>query len=142
MKQAMKNVSSAILAVILLLCTVSCAEKVDVTGLWENATYLSDTTLGNGTNTVTVEVTAGDKTVVLTVKTDKATLGEALYEHGLVSDPTFFDTCNGIKADWDADKAYWSFYIGDETNIAAYGIGDEKSVTSGEPTYRLVYTKQ
>ncbi len=139
MKQTIKITTSLLLAVMLLLCAVSCAEKVEATGLWESATYRSDTTLGSGANTVKVEVTAEEQTVVFTIKTDKATLGEALFEHELVNDPTFFDTCNGIKADWNEDKAYWTFYVNDER--VSYGIGDAKASTSTDATYRIVYTK-
>ncbi len=141
MKQIMKITSSLLLIAMLLFCAVSCAEKVDTNELWESATYSSDTVIGEGANTVNVEITAGDKTVKLTIKTDKATLGEALFEHGLVNDASFFNVCNGITADWDKEQAYWSFYVGNETAVANYGINDEKSVTSGEPVYRLVYTK-
>ncbi len=139
MKRTMKITTSMLLVIMLVFCAVSCAEKVGETGLWENATYLSDTTLGDGANTVKVELTAEEQTVIFTIKTDKATLGEALFEHKLINDATFFDTCNGMKADWDKDKAYWAFYVGDE--MAQYGVGDPKAVTTGEPTYKIVYTK-
>ncbi len=135
MKNMIKITTSWFLIAIFLFCTVSCAEKID---LWETATYRSDVTLGDGANTVKVEFTAEDQTVVFTIKTDKATLGEALFEHGLVNDPVFFDVCNGIKADWEKHQAYWAFYVGDE--IASYGIGDAKAVTTDAPTYKLVYT--
>ncbi len=139
MKQTMKIASSLLLVVIFMFCAVSCAGKIDTAALWASATYSADTTLGEGANTVTVAVEAGEKTVTLTIKTDKATLGEALFEHGLVNDPVFFDTCNGIKADWEKDQAYWAFYIGDE--MASFGIGNEDAVTTGEHAYKLVYTK-
>lgn len=139
MKKTMRTAASLLALLMLVVCVVSCGEKVEATGLWENATYLSDTTVGEGANTVTVIITAEEKTVTLTVKTDKATLGEALYEHGIINDATFFDTCIGMKADWDKDAAYWAFYVGDET--AQYGVGDERAVTTGNPTYKIVYTK-
>lgn len=139
MKKTMKTAASLLALLMLVVCVVSCGEKVEATGLWENATYLSDTTVGEGANTVTVIITAEEKTVTLTVKTDKATLGEALYEHGIINDATFFDTCIGMKADWDKDAAYWAFYVGDE--MAQYGVGDERAVTTGNPTYKIVYTK-
>lgn len=139
MKKTMRTAASLLALLMLVVCVVSCGEKVEATGLWENATYLSDTTVGDGANTVTVIITAEEKTVTLTVKTDKATLGEALYEHGIINDATFFDTCIGMKADWDKDAAYWAFYVGDET--AQYGVGDERAVTTGNPTYKIVYTK-
>ncbi len=139
MKQTIKIITSLLLAVMLLFCFVSCKKQIDTTGLWENAIYRSDTGLGSGANTVKVEVTAAEQTVIFTIKTDKATLGEALFEHELVNDPSFFDTCNGIKADWNKDKAYWTFYVNDER--VSYGIGDAKASTSTDATYRIVYTK-
>lgn len=139
MKKTMKIGMSLLLVAILAFCIASCGAKTDGTGLWENATYKNDTTLGDGANTVTVEVTAEDKTVVLTLKTDKATLGEALFEEGLINDASFFNVCNGMTADWDKDKAYWAFYIGDE--MAMFGVNDAQAVTAGSPVYKLVYTK-
>lgn len=139
MKSTIKTTVCLLLTLTLLICTAACAENADKTGLWENALYLTDTTLGEGASTVRVELTAQERTITFTLKTDKATLGEALYEQQLINDPSFFDTFNGIKADWDADKAYWAFYVGDD--IAPYGVGDAKAVTAGEPVYKIVYTK-
>ncbi len=137
MKQTLKLTASILLAVMLIFTVTSCGEAPDA--LWENATYTEDTTLGAGANTVVVEVVAGDKSVTLTIATDKATLGEAMFENGIVNDPSFFDTCNGIKADWDKDSAYWTFKVDGET--AQYGIGDEKASTVTESAYSIVYTK-
>ncbi len=139
MKQTIKITASWFLVVLMLFCVASCAERVDATGLWESATYLSDTTLGRGENTVKVEIVAGEQSITLTVKTDKETLGEALYEQGLVNDPSFFDTCNGMTADWERDQAYWAFYVGDEP--ASYGIGDAQAVATEDVSYRIVYTE-
>ncbi len=139
MKKTFQYITFLILALVIILCTVSCAGNIDTEAVWESATYISDTTVGNGANTVKVEITAGEKTIILTLRTDKATLGEAMLEHDLVNDATFFDTCNGIKADWNKDNAYWSFFVGDKR--AEYGIGDALAATAGEPTYKLIYTK-
>ncbi len=138
-KNTIKLITILLLSLSLLLCFAACEEEVDATGLWENATYRSDTTVGEGADTVKVEIVAGEQSITLTLKTDKATLGEALYEHGIVNDPSFFDTCNGIKADWDKDQAYWAFYVGGE--MAMYGIGDVQAVTANAPEYKIVYTK-
>ncbi len=139
MKRTVKTTALLLLAVMLLLLAVSCGKKVNAEGLWENATYLSDTTVGEGANTVTVMIKAGEQSITLTVKTDKATLGEALYELEIINDPSFFDTCNGILASWDKDQAYWGFCQNGE--MLPYGVGDEKATTAGNPTYELVYTK-
>ncbi len=136
MKHKMKTATCLLLTLLLLFYTVSCAPKVKQTGLWESATYLGDTTLGDGANTVEVELSAEEQTITFTIKTDKTTLGDALFEHGLTNDPTFFDTCNGIRADWDADGAYWAFYI--DGTLATIGIGD--AAVPSEQSYRIVYT--
>ena len=125
------------MAVIMLLCFVSCAEKVDATGIWENATYLSDTAVGKGEKTVTVEIIAADQSITLTVKTDKDNLGAALYEHGIINDPTFFDTCNGMVASWEKDQAYWAFK--QDGKMLNYGVGDAK--ISGGESFSIEYTK-
>ena len=137
MKKTIVSAISVILSVVCVLCLVSCAEKVDATGLWENATYLSDTTLGKGEKTVSFTVEVEEQIITITLKTDKATLGEAMYEHRLINDPAFFDTLNGIKADWNKDKAYWAFYQGEDFMME--GVNDTK--ISGGESYRFVYTK-
>ncbi|MBQ8408678.1 MAG: hypothetical protein IJY39_07415 [Clostridia bacterium] len=137
MKKTTVSTVSIILSLVCLLCLVSCAEKVDATGLWENATYLSDTTLGKGEKTVSFTVEAEDQVITITLKTDKETLGEAMYEHGLVNDPSFFNVLNGIEANWEKDQAYWAFYNGDEYMM----VGISEASVEGEVNYRFVYTK-
>ncbi len=139
MKQTMKITTSLLLVVISLFSVISCTGKINTEELWKNATYTSNTTLGGGNNTVQVEISAGDRAIKLTINTDKTTLGEALFENGIVNDPLFFDTCNGIKADWNKDQASWAFYINDQ--LAEFGIGDAQSTVTGENEYKLVYTK-
>lgn len=136
MKKQILSVTAIIICALSLLCLVSC-DKVDATGLWENATYLSNTTLGNGSKTVTIDVEAAEQKVTITLKTDKATLGEAMYEQGLINDPSFFNTLNGITADWNAHQAYWAFYNGED--YMTVGVA-ETGVNGGEH-YRFVYTK-
>ena len=136
MKKTLLSASAVILAVITLLCFASC-EKVDATGIWENATYLSDTTVGKGEKTVTVEVIAADQSVTLTVKTDKEDLGAALFELGIINDPAFFDTCNGMLASWEKDQAYWAFK--QDGKMLNYGVNDAK--ISGGESFSIEYTK-
>ena len=139
MKNKFRLTASLLLVDVMLFCVVSCAEKVDATGLWEDAKYLSDTTLGEGENTVKVLVVCEDQSITFTIKTDKDNLGDALYEHELINDPSFFDVCNGMKADWDKDNAYWAFYIDDE--LAMYGVNDESIPSDAEREYKIAYTK-
>ena len=134
MKNIMK-VTAALLVVVMMLLAVGCGKEAP-TGLWADATYTEDATVGTGIKAVTVLVIAEDTTVTLTVKTDKETLGAALYELELVNDPSFFDTVNGIKADWDANQAYWAFYVGDDYAM----VGANDTVIAGGETYKFVYT--
>ena len=137
MKKSVVSTVSIFLSVVLLLCFVSCGEKVESTGLWENATYFSDTTLGKGEKTVSFDIEAEGQAITITLKTDKATLGEAMFEHGLINDASFFNILNGMEASWEKDQAYWAFYQGDK--LMPYGVNDQ-TINGGE-NFRFVYTK-
>ena len=110
-----KRILTVTMAILMLLCLVSCAKPTDSDTLWENALYTEDTELGEGAKTVQVEVKAGEKSVTFTVKTDEAILGDALIAHGLVEGDEgayglYIKKVNGITADYDVDKSYWGFY--------------------------------
>ena len=79
---------------------------------WEDAIYKKDATVGDGSVTVTVKVTAEDKTVTLTLKTDEATLADALVAEELVNGKDsqyglMISHVNGIRADYDLDNGYY-----------------------------------
>ena len=150
----MKRITLTLLALMLALCcvfsivscektedttaeTLSEGEKIEATGLWEKATYLSNSTVGEGAKTVTFTVEAEGKILTITLKTDKEKLGEAMFEHKLINDASFFNVLNGIEASWENDKAYWAFYEGE--TMMPHGVNDEK-IDGGE-SYRFVYTK-
>ncbi len=142
MKQTMKIGASLLLAVMLLFCAVSCAEKVDAVGLWENATYRSDQTFGKGEITVQLEVKVEDQSVTFTIKTDKEILEDALLEHKLIDGEEgqyglYVKKVNGITADYDVDKSYWALYKNGEYCMT--GV-DTTSISDGEH-YEFVYTK-
>lgn len=117
--------------------TLAEGEKIEAVGLWENATHLSNTTVGEGSKTVSLTVEAEGKSLTITLKTDKATLGDAMFEQKLINDASFFNVLNGIEASWEKDQAYWAFYEGD--TMMPHGVNDEK-IDGGE-SYRFVYTK-
>jgi hypothetical protein len=125
------------MAIFCLVSLASCAEKAEATGLWENATYLSDTTVGSGEKIVTFTVEAENQMITITLKTDKATLGEAMFEQGLINDAVFFNVLNGIEASWEKHQAYWAFYEGE--TMMPYGVNDQ--VINGGESFRFVYTK-
>jgi len=86
----------------------------DNTGVWENAVYTENTTLGIGDNTLIVTVKADEKSIDFTIKTDKTVVGDALKEHNLIDGEEgpyglYVKVVNGIEADYDKDQSYWSF---------------------------------
>jgi hypothetical protein len=85
---------------------------------------------------VEVEFVIEDQSITITLKTDKETLGEALFEHSLVNDPSFFDTANGIKADYSANQAWWKVCKGGE--ITSVGVSD--LVIADGDHYEFIYT--
>ena len=124
--------------------TDAAAESVasEATGLWANATYLEDTTFGEGAKTVTVKVIVEDKTVTFTIKSDAEMLGDALLEHGLIAGEEsayglYVKVVNGITADYDVDRSYWGFSKGGEYMMT--GV-DGTKFADGE-AYELTYTK-
>ena len=135
-----------ILSALMLLCFVACntatgneetTTGISATGIWANATYLEDTTIGDGAKSVSFTVEAEGQKITITLKTDAATLGEAMYDNGLVENASFFSVLNGMEASWEKSMAYWGFYRGED--LMMHGIGDEP-ITDGA-SYRFVYTK-
>jgi hypothetical protein len=84
MKNQIKSVVALLLCVLSIFCLVACADKVDATGVWEDATYRSDKEFGEGSKTVQVEVKVEEQSVTFTIHTDAKTLGEALLAHKLI----------------------------------------------------------
>ena len=131
-----KSVFARILALsllfVMLFLAVSCG--LERTGAWENAIYNKDKTLGKGEKTITVSVTAEEKTVVFTLHTDAEFLEEALVENDLVEGEEsayglYIKYVNGIRADYTLDGGYyWSLTVNGE--YADYGVGSA-AVTDG-----------
>ncbi len=114
----------------------------DNTGVWENAAYTENTTLGTGKNTLTVTVEANGKSIDFTIKTDKTVVGDALKEHKLIDGEEgpyglYVKVVNGIEADYDKDQSYWSFEKDGEAMLT--GV-DNTEFMNGD-SYELVRTK-
>ncbi len=119
------NKKSTLLRVVplllLLVLLLDACNPVPVS--WEDAIYKKDATVGDGATTVTVKVTAEDKTVTLTLKTDKATLADALLSEELVKGENaqyglMISHVNGIRADYDLDNGYyWKLVTDGETSL-------------------------
>lgn len=135
-----KIVSSLSVFALLLACllSVGCQAQPEATGIWADATYTEDTTLGEGATVLTVVVSAEDKEVTFTINTDKTTVGEALLEHALIEGTDgMYTVVNGMTADYNVDQTYWAFYENDA--YAMTGM-DDTAIADGV-TYKLVRSK-
>ena len=138
MKKTIKSTISLLLAFVFILSLASCGAQVDKEGLWETATYLKDTELGEGAKTAIVEVKVGEQMITFTVHTDEEMLGAALLAHNLIEGTDgLYTKVNGIVADYNVDQSYWGFFIDGE--FAMTGL-DQTPITEGT-VYQLAYTK-
>ena len=128
-----RKAAALALALALILSLAACGAQQSSGGLWDGASYTEDTELGEGAKTLSVEVTAEDKTITFTIHTDAENLRGALEENGLVSGDEseyglYVKSVNGIAADYDADGCYWALYI--DGSYATTGV-DTTPVTDG-----------
>lgn len=130
----MKNsVKALLLALLLVISAVFCAgcsnnespgqpetnisdnngESGQGSSVWDSAEYKEDAEVGEGAVTIEVEVVAEEKSVTITVHTDKDNLGAALLDNSLVSGDEseyglYIKFVIGMEADYDKDGTYWS----------------------------------
>ncbi len=117
-------------------------ETVGIDPLWENATYLEDTTLGEGATAIDVVVEAGEKSITVTINTDAKNLEDALtgvdFIQGEESEfGLYIKTVNGILADYDVDQSYWAINKDGEYMMEG---ANQREIAQGDH-YELVYTK-
>lgn len=111
----MKKTSVYILLAVIICAVLSgCNASTAPKSIWETAVYKDNTELGEGSKTLVIDVIAEDKTLELTVHSDKETVGAALTEHELIEGEQgpyglYVKTVNGMLADYDINKTYWSF---------------------------------
>ena len=124
MKKTVKLISLVLALLLASLALFSCKEpEPEAKSIWDSATYTSDTALGEGAKTIAVTVEAEEKSVVITVKTDRDNVADALREIGLIDGEdsgsygfTVY-TVNGILADFNTSGAYWAFYVNGEYSL-------------------------
>lgn len=149
----MKRISQnkIIVSFALLLCMTlllsACGSREVLPQVWEDATYTEDTTIGEGSKKVDVYVTAADKSVKLTVKTDEENLGAALLALGIVDGDMgdfglYVKVVNGMTADYDVDASWWGFnkVLSDGTRETMMTGVDGVTIADGE-AYELIYSK-
>ena len=133
-----KSLLTLLLTLALILSLTACFGSAYASDPWKDAIHKTDVTVGEGSTTVTVEVSAAEKTVAITLKTDEETLGAALLAEELITGEEgpyglYVKTVNGILADYDADHTYWALYI--DGAYAMTGV-DTTPIEAGK-TYRL-----
>ena len=84
--------------------------------------------LGEGAHSFTLEITDADgKTITATVNSDEKTLGAALGKLNVIQGENgLYTTVNGVTYDYNADHAYWAFYVNGE--YAQVGMDDTEIV--------------
>ena len=136
-----RTAAALALALALILSLAACGAQQSSGGLWDGASYAEDTELGEGATTITVEVTAEDKPVTVTIHTDGTTLRQALEENSLIAGDEsdyglYVKTVDGMTADYDADGYYWALSKAGEYLMT--GV-DDTLIADGEQ-YELVRT--
>ena len=115
------------------------ATEITAGGHYEMIKTVSYTVLGEGETTIYVTVKDMDGTVTkFQVNTDATTVGEALLAVELIAGDEsdyglYVTSVNGITADWDTEKAYWAFYIGEE--YAQTGVDATEIVAGTEYSF-------
>lgn len=124
-----------------LLCLIGCimliaAMTLSLTGCGggtapESTTAQTEAVVGTSFQVVVTGLDGEETSFDIT--TDKATVGEALVEKGLIAGEDseyglYVTTVNGVTLDWDKDQKYWAFYIDGE--YATTGV-DSTNVTEG-----------
>ncbi len=142
MKNQMKSVVAVLLCLVCMVFVVACAEQVDATGVWEEATYRSNREFGEGSKTVEVVIKVEDQSVTFTVHTDKETLGDALLEYGIIEGEDgpyglYVKKVNGMLADYDVNQRYWSF---SKSGVDLLTGVDMEAISGGEH-YEITYAK-
>ena len=137
----MKNVmnSKVVLSVLSLMLIVAMAFSFSACGN-DSDTNNGDVKVEKSFVFKVVDLDGSEKSFNIT--TDAKTVGEALVAEKLISGTEseyglMVDTVNGIKYDYNADGAYWAFYVNGE--YAMTGV-DSTDIVDGT-TYSFVATK-
>lgn len=112
----MKKIWVITLALLLALSCVGCSGIGGKTP--DEKPVVSDgETIGEGSKTFAAQIVDLDgKEIAFTVKTDKAVVGEALQELGVLKGEEgpyglYIKAVNGKTLDYEKDGAYWAFYV-------------------------------
>lgn len=118
----MKKLILILTVIFIALCFTSCKKDKTSEDIWKDSIYTEDTEIGDGDKTITLTVTALEKSITLTINTDKKTVGKALGEHNIIEGEQgpyglYVKKVNGISGDYEKDNAYWSFMIDGDASV-------------------------
>ena len=129
----MKNVLSLILCMVLIAAMALFAAGCGDTGTGKDVTsqsFADGSVLGEGETAFSFTVTDGDgNESSFEIRTNKTTVGEALLDVEIIAGEDgeyglYVKSVNGIAADYDADGAYWAFYINGEYAMSGVDTTD------------------
>ncbi|MCL2588296.1 MAG: DUF4430 domain-containing protein [Oscillospiraceae bacterium] len=139
----MKKILLSLLLVLLLLAgTVACGERAPAPPAPDEVLGEELQPIGQGETVFQFTVTDPDGVIMgWDVATDEETVGAALVAVGLIAGHEgewglMVTEVNGVTADWDADGAFWAFYMDGE--FATAGV-DATYIEAGV-LYAFVYT--
>lgn len=165
-KSSMKKLLSVFLCIVLIAAMVlfatgckgnqpteepqSSSQSTETTGsdptqsTGDTQSQQKDNVRGTGATTFFFKVKDGTNEAEFEIHTDKKTVGEALLELELIAGENgpyglYVDSVNGITADWDTEKAYWSLSINGE--YAVTGVDMTDIVPGTTYTLEKVYTE-
>lgn len=136
-KKTLSVIVCAVLVAAIALITFGCGNNKPETPQVTESTSAEQTyatVLGEGATKFTFTVTNPDgKESAFEINTDKATVGEALQELGLIEGEEgpyglYVKTVNSVTVDYDTDGMYWAFYINGE--MAPTGV-DSTDIVAG-----------
>ena len=132
-KTHMKKMLSVVLCLVLIAAMALC-----MTGCGGSET--PETTAAVEASFTFIVVDAEGNETTFDITTDKATVGEALLQEGLIEGEEseyglYVKTVNGITADYDVDQTYWAFYIDGE--YATTGVDATDVVAGSTYTFKV-----
>ena len=139
MKKVLAIILALVMALSLMACGSSPAQQPGGDADTETPVVTDGATLGEGARSFTLEITDADgKTITATVNSDEKTLGAALSKLNVIQGENgLYTTVNGVTYDYNADHAYWAFYVNGE--YAQVGMDDTEIVDG--TVYKLAVEK-
>ncbi len=132
MKNNVKKMIGLLLIAVMVMgfaaCGAPAADEIEL------ITVTDGETIGEGAAEFQLVITDAEaQSIQVTVKTDEATVGEALVKLGLIEGEEtqyglYMKTVNGITLDYETDGLYWGFYV--DGTYAVVGV-DMTEITAG-----------